>query len=131
MKITNSKLTDSTKWILENMDSATNENVTCEGEIMNVGYSTAKLKFYSDGWGDFYLFGGYCLDFALIQASSFDSAYGIYLEEFVPCDEMETEEDVEYGTFDGSGGFYSECTTSSVVALNPDEYTFDFDIVSN
>ena len=133
MEIRNSKLTESTKWILENMHSTGDHftDVTCEGKIRNEHSSDARLKFYSDGWGDFYLFGGYCLDFALIQASSQGSAYGIYLEEYVPCDEMETEEDVEYGTFDGSGGFYSECTTSYIAALNPEDYTFDFNIVSN
>jgi len=131
MEIRNSKLANSTKWILENMHSATDEDVTCEGKIRNKHSSDSTLKFHSDGWGEFYLFGGYCLDLALIQASSFDSAYGIYLEEFVPCDEIESEMDIEHGTFDSSGGFYGECTTSLVVALNPDDYTFDFNIVSN
>ena len=131
MEIRNSKLTESTKWILENMDSATNKDVTVGGKLRNKHSSDASLKFYSDGWGDFYLFGGHCLQLALIQASSFDSAYGIYLEEFVPCDEMETEEDIEHGSFDGCGGFYSECTTSYIVSLNPDDYTFDFDIIDN
>ena len=77
------------------------------------------------------MFGGYLMDFALIQAGNFEAAYEIYLEEFVPCDGMEAEEDMENGTFDGSGGFYDESTTSYIAALDPDDYTFDFDIVSN
>ena len=113
------------------MDSATNKDVTVGGKARNKHFSDASLKFYSDGWGEFYWFGGHCLQLALIQASSFGSAYEIYLSEFVPCDEMETEEDFENGTFDGCGGFYSLVTTSYIVSLNPDDYTFDFDITAN
>ena len=131
MEIRNSKLTESTKWILENMDSATNKDVTIKGMLRNNHCFDASLKFYSDGLGEFYLFGGYCLQFALIQASSFGSAFDIYLEEFVRCDEPENNEDIEHGTFDSSGGFYSECTTSDVAALDTDHYTFDFDITAN
>jgi len=133
MKITNSKLTSSTKWILENMHSTGDyfTDVTCEGKIRNIHSSDATLKFYSDGWGEFYLFGGHLMDFALIQADSFCSAYDIYLSEFVPSDELESEDDYETGTFDSCGGYYNECTTSYIVALNPDDYTFDFNIVSN
>ena len=133
MIIENAKLTPSTKFILENMHSTGSyfTDVTCTGKIRNRHSSDASLEFYSDGWGEFYLFGGHLMSFALIQADSFASAFDIYLSEFVPCDEMETEEDVETGTFDSCGGFYNECTTADIVSLNVDEYTFDFNIVSN
>ena len=133
MIIENTKLTPSTKFILENMHSTGTHftDVTCAGKIINPHSSDSRLEFYSDGYGEFYLFGGHLMSFALIQADSFCSAFEIYLEEFVPCDEMETEEDVETGTFDGCGGFYNECTTADIVSLNVDDYTFDFNIVSN
>jgi hypothetical protein len=132
MIIKNSKLTDSTKFILENMHSTNDTNtVTCTGKIRNKHQSDSTLEFYSDGRGDFYLFGGHLLQWALIQADSFCSAYDIYLCEFVLCDEIESEEETENGYFDSCGGFYNESTTSYIVALYPDDYTFDFEIVEN
>ena len=132
MIIANSKLTASTKFVLENMHSTSDtDTVTMTANVRNRHSSDSKLEFYSDGYGEFYLFGGHLMSFALIQADSFCSAYEIYLEEFVPCEEMETEEDVETGTYDGCGGFYNECTMADIVSLNVDDYTFDFNIVSN
>ena len=132
MIIENSKLTDSTKFILENMHSNSDtNNVTCTGKIRNRHSSDSTLEFYSDGWGGFYLFGGHLMQFALIQADSFCSAYDIYLSEFVPCDEPEDELDMEYGTFDSCGGFYNERTLSDTVSLDADNYTFDFEILEN
>ena len=85
---------------------------------------TETVKVHSDGWGDWYLFGGYCMWWGLIQASSFEDAYYMYLEEFVTPDDMpEDEEELEHGTWDGSGKWYSECTTSYVTQL--DAASFD------
>jgi hypothetical protein len=132
MIIENSTLTPSTKFILENMHSTSDTNtVTMTAKVRNRHSSDATLEFHSDGYGDFYLFGGHLMAFALIQADSFCSAYEIFLEEFVPCDEIESDEDVECGTFDGSGGFYNGSTTSDIVSLDPYSYTFDFKIKSN
>jgi hypothetical protein len=132
MIITNTKLTESTKFVIENIHSTSDTNtVTMTAKVRNAHSSDSRLEFYSDGYGDFYLFGGYMMSFALIQADSFESAHEIYMEEFVPCDDMDGEEFDEYGAFDGNGGFYNECTMSNIVALNADDYTFDFDIQSN
>ena len=80
---------------------------------------TETVKVHSEGWGDWYLFGGYCMWWGLIQANSWEDAYYIYLEEFVTADDMpETEEELEHGTWDGSGNWYSECTTSYVTGLD-------------
>ena len=133
MIIENSKLTASTKFILENMHSTGDyfTDVTCTGKVRNEHQSDANLEFYSDGWGDFYLFGGHLMQFALIQAGSFCDAYDIYLTEYVLCDEIESDDDIENGGFDSAGGFYNECTLCDVVSLNPDHYTFDFEIRDN
>jgi len=133
MIIKNSKLTASTRFILENMHSTGDyfTDVTCTGKIRNCHSTDSKLEFYSEGYGEFYLFGGHLMAFALIQADSFCSAYDIYLSEFVPSDELESEEDYETGMFDSCGGYYNECTTSCIVALNPEDYTFDFEIKDN
>jgi len=129
MIIKNSKLTESTKFILENMHSIpTPSEVVCTGKIRNQHTIDSKLEFYSDGWGEFYLFGGHLMSFALIQADSFCSAYDIYLSEYVPCDEMESEDDIETGGFDSCGGYYNENTLYDIVSLNYENCTFDFDI---
>ena len=132
MQLINTKLTESTKFILEHMDSTSDTNtVTMTAKVRNLYSSDTRLEFHSEGWGEFYLFAGVHMSFALIQADSFESAYEIYLEEFVPCDYLEYDAIPEYGTFDGHGGFYNECTLADIVALNADNYTFDFDIRSN
>ncbi len=130
MKLNDTKLTPSTKFILENMDNTKERSRETEMscKIRSQHSSDSKLEFYSDGVGEFYLFGGHLMASALIQADSFYSAYYIYLREYVPCDEIENEDDFEGGTFDDYGGFYNESTTADIVALNTDEYTFDFDI---
>jgi hypothetical protein len=84
---------------------------------------TETVKVHSEGWGDWYLFGGHCMWWGLIQANSLEDAYYIYLEEFVTPDDMaETEEELEYGTWDGCGGWYSELTTSTIRELGTHNY---------
>ena len=85
---------------------------------------TETIKIHSEGWGDWYLFGGYCMWWGLVQASSFEDAYYAYLEEFVTPDEAPKDIDDSFaeGTFDGSGNWYSECTTSYVTQLNVGDY---------
>jgi hypothetical protein len=84
---------------------------------------TETVKVHSEGWGDWHLFGGYCMHWALIQASSWEEAYEIYLEHFVTPDEMpETEEELECGTWGDNGNWYSECTTSYIVHLDVSNY---------
>jgi len=95
-------------------------SVKC-GSSKLVGQETVVV--HSDGCGEWYMFGGYCMNWALIQANSWGEAYEIYLEEFVTADDMpETEDELEYGTFDGNGNWYSECTTSYVTQLNAADY---------
>ena len=85
---------------------------------------TETVKIHSEGWGEWYLFGGYCMWWGLIQANSWEDAYYIYLEEFVTADEMpEDQEELENGTWDSSGNWYSEVTTSYVTQL--DTASFD------
>ena len=93
-----------------------------------------ECKFYDDGWGNWYLFGGYMMNYAIIHADSFESAYDIYLDEFAgqcEMDENTTEEEIEYGTFTSSGKWFSECTTCYVMALNFSEYEFLITISEN
>ena len=95
-------------------------SVKC-GSSRMVGTETVKV--HSEGGGDWYLFGGYCMWWGLIQANSFEDAYYAYLEEFVTPDDMpETEVEQDYGTWDGCGNWYSDTTTSHVVALNTSDY---------
>ena len=90
---------------------------------------TETVKVHSEGYGDWYMFGGYCLNWALVQANSFDKAYYIYLEEFVPEDTMpDDEEELEYGTWDGNGQWYSESTTSYVTQLDLHHRLGEWDI---
>ena len=83
-------------------------------------------RIYDDGIGEWYLFGGYCLYYGLIRADSFASAYEIYLEEFITPDDPSEDADLfdggiqeamDYGTFDSSGNWYSETTTSYIVQI--------------
>ena len=76
------------------------------------------VKIYDDGFGDWYLFGGHCMHWAVIRADSFCSAYDVYLDEFLGESETpETETDEDYGSFTSSGKWFSEVTTSYVVNL--------------
>ncbi len=84
---------------------------------------TETVKVHSEGWGEWYLFGGYCMWWGLVQANSWEDAYYIYLEEFVTADEMpedtpENQGELENGTWDGSGNWYSEVTTSYVTSID-------------
>lgn len=93
-----------------------------------------ECKFYNDGFGDWYLFGGYMMHYALINASSFCDAYDIYLDEFAgQCEigEDTTEAEIEYGTFTSSGKWFSECTTHNVLSLPINDYEFLIDICEN
>lgn len=83
---------------------------------------------YSDGWGDWYLFAGHLLRWGLIQARSFEEAYDIYLEEFVPAEEPDDELDMVLGHFDSCGGWYSEVTQSYIMQMPLDRYEFDVTI---
>ena len=89
------------------------------GRSHTVGTETVKV--HSKGWGTWYLFGGYMMQFALIHAGDFTEAYEAYLEQFVPCDDQDPD-DLESGTYDACGGWYNEITTSSIVALDYREY---------
>ena len=100
-------------------DSSADISAKC-GASHLVGTETVKV--YSEGYGDWYLFGGHLMRWGLIQADSWGSAYEIYLEQFVPCDEPDDENDLDCGFFDSCGGWYSELTTSYVVALNISDY---------
>ena len=80
-----------------------------------------KCHFYDDGFGEWYLFGGYCIGYAVIRSNSFCDAYDIYLDEFAGCGELagdESEEDLDHGTFTSSGKWFSAAATSYVIALN-------------
>ena len=85
-----------------------------------------KCRFINESCGKqkFYLFGGMHLTYAFIIASSFCEAYETYLEECVPVDEIEDEDNIDHGTFDGSGGWYSEATTSYIIGLPIANYEF-------
>ena len=84
---------------------------------------TETIKIHSEGWGDWYMFGGYCMNWALVQAKNWTDAYYIYLEEFVPEDTMpDDEEELECGTWDGNGQWYSESTLAYVTHLEPHHY---------
>lgn len=91
----------SDKWILDNYNSSTKDNVYVYGSIDNLdresrenGYRTFKhypsimhkLEIYDDSFGEWYLIAGYMLPYALIRAQSDSEAYYIYLSEFVPDD---------------------------------------------
>lgn len=91
----------SDKWILDNYNSSTKDNVylyglidTLDRESQENGYRTFphypsimhELKIYDDSFGEWYLIAGYMLPYALIRAQSDYEAYYIYLSEFVPDD---------------------------------------------
>ena len=130
MKITNSKMTPSTQWILSNMHE-TDSEVTIAGKIRNEHRSDATVEIHHEGEDNWYLFGGHLMSFALVNARTFEDAYEIYLEEFVPHDAPDNEEEIEWGSYDGNGGWYSEVTLSYIMPMNIDDYTFDFDIVAS
>jgi len=91
---------------------------------------TETVKIHSDGFGEWFLFGGYCMWWGLIQANSLEEAYWIYLEEFVTPDDMPEDEcGLEMGTWAGNGNWYSELTTSYITSLNWGDYDkWDIDI---
>lgn len=81
------------------------------------------VKVHSEGWGDWYLLGGHCMWWALVQANSWEDAFYIYLEEFVPADDMpedtpEGRAEAECGTWDDNGNWYSESTTAYVTGMD-------------
>ncbi len=93
----------------------------------------AKCHFYDEDFGEWHLFGGCCIGYAIIRASSLGDACDIYLDEYGGSCEMEdgtTKEELEYGTFTSSGKWFSEATTSFVVALNLNDYEFYCEIKS-
>jgi hypothetical protein len=94
---------------------------------------TETVKIHSDGFGEWYLFGGHCMWWGLIQAKSWEEAYGIYLEEFVTPDDMpENECELETGTWGDNGEWYNEATTSYIVSLYWGDYDkWDIDITPN
>lgn len=84
---------------------------------------TETVKVYSEGWGDWYLFGGHLMWWGLIQADSFESAYMGYLENCVPADDKpDDDKELELGTWDDLGNWYSEVTTSYVMELGVHNY---------
>ena len=78
---------------------------------------TSTVKVHSEGWGTWYLFGGYMMSWGLIQADNFSEAYEAYLEQFVPCDDPDADDEL-FGTYDSCGGWYSEATTSNILHAN-------------
>ena len=83
---------------------------------------TETVKVHSDGFGEWYLFGGHCMWWGLVQAQSLQDAYEMYLEEFVTPDDLEEGDDETLGTFDSSGNWYSEATTSYITKLSIGSY---------
>lgn len=105
------------------LDAASDAGCKIEGQVGSsrlVG--TQSVKFNGDDYGEWYLIGGYCLQTAMIRAGCEQDAWEIYLEEFVPCDEPENEDELEYGSFDSVGGWYSEVTCSYIMFLDPHDY---------
>lgn len=92
-----------------------------------VGTETIKVR--SEGWGEWYLFGGHMMWWAMIQANSWEEAFEIYLEDFVASDETpEDEVDEENGHWCDGGKWVSEVTMSYVASLNYSDYD-EWDIV--
>ena len=110
----------SDKWILDNYNSSTKDNVylyglidTLDKESRENGYRTFphypgimhKLEIYDDSYGDWYLIAGYMLPYALIRAQNDCDAYDIYLSEYVPDDneyiQLRIEERIEVYQSDG------------------------------
>jgi len=76
------------------------------------------VKVYDDMAGEWYLFGGHCMHWAIIRAGSFCDAYDIYLDEYCgESEEPESEGDSEYGSYTSSGKWFSEVTTSYIANL--------------
>lgn len=115
-------------------DLALLEHAANEGHAIEIkatsphSVGSEAIHTYSDGWGDWYLFAGHLMRWGLIQASSFEDAYDIYLSEFVPADEPYDEEDLDTGYFTGCGHWYSEVTTSYIMQMPLDRYDFDVTI---
>ena len=91
----------SDKWILDNYNSSTKDDVylyglinTLDKESRENGYRTFqnypsimhKLEIYDDSYGEWYLMAGHLLSYALIRAQNDCEAYDIYLSEYVPDD---------------------------------------------
>ena len=62
-------------------------NITAKAGSSHI-VGTTTVKFHSEGYGAWYMFGGYFMQWAMIQATSLEDAYYVYLEEFVAADEM-------------------------------------------
>ena len=58
---------------------------------------------------------------ALVWGNDCD-VFETYLEEYVSSEEPEDEEDAEYGTYDGCGGWYSEATIANIMFCPTDGY---------
>ena len=72
---------------------------------------------YDDMVGNWHFIGGGHEPLAIIRAGSECDALDIYMTEFLGNEEPEDEKDLEHGTFDGEGGWHSECTMSYVMFL--------------
>lgn len=131
-------------------DKQTKITVTLGYPRHNCGtYYRQTCKFYDDCYGKWYLFGGYCLDYALIRADSFQSAYDIYLEQFVPDDNVEYIDEckrLNFGSsridtdppiepegyyFDDCGNAYHETTTSYIVALRLSDNDIEIELTDD
>lgn len=114
------KITDLDLKLIETaFHSSADINIRCGSSHLT---GTETVEVYSSGQGDWHLFGGYFLQFALIQADSWESAIEIYIEGYVPCDELDDEDEEGYGYFDSLGEWYNEVTMSYVLGLNFHDY---------
>lgn len=125
--IVNEKPAELTNAILSMLNNACDEGHEITAQRMDHYGSPDTVHVHSEGWGPWFLFAGYCLPTALIQANNFQDAYDVYLDLHVPCDEPESEEDADHGYF-GPGGWYSEVTTSYIVSLDYTHYDWTFTI---
>ncbi len=94
---------------------------------------TETVKVHSEGWGNWYMFGGHCMRWGLIQANTWEEAFEIYVEMFVASDEQpEDDSSVEYGYWCENGKWVSESTMSYIVSLGHSDYDgWDITITEN
>lgn len=118
------------QWILDECQYQLPFDVDVRASYRELGSPVwRELKVHDEGFGEWHLIGGYMMPTAAIRADNESDVLEIYLEECVPAEDPEDEEDWEHGFPTGNGSWYSEVTMSYVVFLSFDRYEFRVEVV--
>ena len=93
------------------------------------GICPQELHILQPGFKRWFLLSGYMLPFAIICADCEQDALDEYIDELLPGETPDDEQDAELGYFADGGKWVSECTMAFILFLLPSRFDITIDVI--